>query len=152
MEAEVLEAVECLLHPRDSDQIRRREIDRVPRLDRTTEQSMFRALEEARRSVLRALLESAALIEPGRPNPVAETEPEAGPEPEPEEDAGPDFISSLAGLRGLDCEEALTRLSELDLDVILVERVIAELRRRKDPAGASLSLQLGRYLIARDRV
>lgn len=113
---------------------------------------MFRALEEARRSVLRALLDSAALIEPGRANSATETEPEAEPEPEPDEDAGPDFVSSVVGLRGLDREEALARLSELDLDVILVERVIAELLRRKDPAGASLSLQLGRYLTARDRV
>jgi RNA polymerase primary sigma factor len=150
MEAEVLEAIECLLHPRDCDQIRRREIDRVPHLDRTTEQSMFRALEEARRSVLRALLDSAALIELGRPNPASETELEA--EVEAEDDSAPDFISSLAGLRGLDREEALALLSELDLDVILVERVVAELRRRKDPAGASLELQLGGYLTARDRV
>lgn len=156
MEAEVLEAVESLLHPRDSDQIRRREIDRVPRLDRMTEQSMFRALDEARRSVLHALLDSAGLIEPGRSQPAADLEPEAESEAEAdvelEDDVGPDFVSSLAGLRGLDREEALARLSELDLDVILVERVIGELRRRNDPVGAALSVQLEGYLAARDRI
>lgn len=62
-EPEAIEAVEGLLHPRDSDTLRRSEIERVPRLDRATEQSMFRALEDSRRSVLRALVESVSLIE-----------------------------------------------------------------------------------------
>jgi RNA polymerase primary sigma factor len=142
LEQERLEAIECLVRARGSDELRRQEIDRLPYLDRATEQSLFRALEEARHRVLRGLLNSSVLIDASE---IAESDEEA------EDEAGSDFSSILTRLRRLNADEALAQLSQVDLDVGLVEEVIGCLDRRGDPGGAVLRLQLRRYLTARDR-
>lgn len=145
---EAAEICETLLDPRDSDRIRRLETDRLPRLDRSAEQSMFRALGDARRAVLKGLLTSAALVNPAAPQAAPD---DAEPDDEPEDEAS-DFACVLAQLRDLGEEAAVERLAQLDLDIHLVEDVIALLARQSDPAADTLKLQLGRYLTARDRV
>lgn len=146
-EPEAIEAVEGLLHPRDSDTLRRSEIERVPRLDRATEQSMFRALEDSRRSVLRALVESVSLIEA-----AASPDADVGEDVD-EDEPEADFVSQLLGLQGQSAEDVLKNLAQLDLDIRLAEGIIQRLSDRgASGAAGSLRLQLGRYLTARDRV
>jgi RNA polymerase sigma factor (sigma-70 family) len=147
LQTDMTEVVERLLDPCDSDRIRRIEIDRLPSLSRATEQSMFRALGDARRGVLRALLASASLIEPDLTGEEAVAE-----EADDEAEIDADFSSILLKLRDLGREDALERLGQLDLDVGLTERVIARLDRMENGSGPALRLQLKRYLTARDRI
>lgn len=145
---DALEALESLLDPCDSDLERRAEVDRLEPLDRSAEQSMFRALGEARRAVLRILLSCADDL--SRPAVCPATAEEEDPEDVAEESGS--FSAALAGLRDLGEEAAVERLGELDLDIGLAEEVARILDARGDPAAGRLRLQLARYLSARDRV
>ncbi len=148
---DALEALESLLDPCDSDRLRGAEIDRLEPLDRSAEQSMFRALGEARRGVLRILLSCAdELSRPLPADPRSNEDEEEDPEDAVELSGS--FSAALGGLRGLSEEAAVDRLGELDLDIGLAEEVALLLEARADPAAGRLRLQLTRYLTARDRV
>lgn len=158
--AELLEAFDTMSGGPDASTVYRQEIASLPYVDRAAEASMFGALREAKRQILRSL--SAAL-------PFAETALRADDEcdnrdvEEPDEDAdtsdasadsGGELLGALRRVREQRSELDAEALAGADLDLRLIGNVIDFVRR--DPGSPEIAQQLSRavdrYLAIRNRI
>ena len=130
-----------------------RELARLPVVDRAAEQSMFRALHEAKRQAIRALLDALphTSVLPALPL-VADDPDEVVEEAGASDDTGPaDLLTAILAIHRGAAIADIDRLAAHDLDLALLDRVCADLVRRPAEADA-LRAASQRYVARRNRI
>ncbi len=161
--ADAAELVAALEAGRSSSEYYEQEVRRLPSVDRAAEQSMFRALAEAKRQVIRSLIACVPAVEDMLRLTVARTAPD-----QKDEDEGDDLLedpaagevvdgtllSALLAVRDGEWCADVERLAEIDLDFGVVDSVGCALERTAHGAeGAARLRRAGdRYLAVRNRV
>ena len=140
------------------------EVRRLPSVDRAAEQSMFRALAEAKRQVIRSLIACVPAVEDMLRLELARTAPDQTDDDERDGEIVEDpasgevvdgvLLSALLAVRNGEWSADVERLAEIDLDFGVVEAVGRALERTEHGAEGAARLRLtgDRYLAVRDRV
>lgn len=143
----------CLAEDRLAIDLYASELARLPVIDRSAEQSMFRALNEAKRHAIRALLEALPYTTALPTTPAVHDEAE-------EEGDGLDLPAAtppaglLAAILAIQRGAAVAdpdSLAAHDLDLALIDRICADLVGRPADAAA-LRAAAQRYVARRNRV
>jgi len=158
------ELVAALAAGRSASEYYEQEVRRLPSVDRAAEQSMFRALAEAKRQVIRSLIACVPAVEDMLRLELTRTAPVQADADERDEDVVDDLVagegvdgallSALLAVRDGEWSADVERLAEIDLDFGVVEAVGRALECTAHGAEGAARLRLtgDRYLAVRNRV
>lgn len=162
--ADAAELMAALAAGRSASEYYEQEVRRLPSVDRAAEQSMFRALAEAKRQVIRSLIACVPAVEDMLRLELARTAPDQTDDDERDDEVVEDpaagevvdgaLLSALLAVRDGEWSADVERLAEIDLDFGVVEAVGRALERTEHGADGAARLRLtgDRYLAVRDRV
>jgi RNA polymerase sigma factor (sigma-70 family) len=162
--ADAAELVAALEAGRSASEYYEQEVRRLPPVDRAGEQSMFRALAEAKRQVVRSLIACVPAVEDVLRQEMIGTTPDETEDDERDDDVVEDpaagevvdgtLLSALLAVRDGEWSADVETLAEIELDFGVVEAVgrALESTAQGTERAARLRLTGDRYLAVRDRV
>lgn len=162
--ADAAELVAALAASRSAGEYYEQEVRRLPSVDRAAEQSMFGALAEAKRQVIRSLIACVPAVEDMLRLELVRTAPDQTDDDERDDEVVDDpaagevvdgaLLSALLTVRDGEWSADVERLAEIDLDFGVVEAVGRALERTAHGAEGAARLRLtgDRYLAVRNRV
>lgn len=162
--ADAAELMAALAASRSAGENYEQEVRRLPSVDRAAEQSMFGALAEAKRQVIRSLIACVPVVEDMLRLELVRTAPDQTDDDERDDEVVDDpaagevvdgaLLSALLTVRDGQWSADVEKLAEIDLDFGVVEAVGRALERTAHGAEGAARLRLtgDRYLAVRNRV
>ena len=148
--ADAAELMAALAAGRSASEYYEQEVRRLPSVDRAAEQSMFRALAEAKRQVIRSLIACVPAVEDMLRLELARTAPDQTDDDERDDEVVEDpaagevvdgaLLSALLAVRDGEWSADVERLAEIDLDFGVVEAVGRALERTEHGADGAARL------------